>query len=334
VIKITKKAKDRYMTVTCALLRHYHNLMDLQITAWLVVGCLVLLLSWFLAPIPWAWLLLGLRSCFVEVEGIRWHYLTGGCGPVLVALHGFGADADHWLRVAPLLRRHFRIIAPDLVGFGSSDPGEDLSFDIASQAHRLGELLDAIGIDRCVLAGNSMGGWIATFLASEQPERALALWLLAPLGVADCEKGELLESIDRGDESPLKINSLPDFHQRVFRPMFARPPWLPFPLRTYYGRNALKRSDAAQRMFRQVRQAAEPLEATAGRIKAPVLLQWGALDRAVHVSGAKRLAVAFPNVQVKIQEAVGHLPMLEAGDLSARQFLEFTSRLGLRKDAS
>jgi pimeloyl-ACP methyl ester carboxylesterase len=314
--------------------------MDLQITAWLIIACLAVLLSWFLAPIAWARLLLrlgrraaGLRSCFIEVNGIRWHYLTGGRGPVLVALHGFGADADHWLRVAPLLRRHFRIIAPDLVGFGSSDPGDNLGFDIASQARRLDELLDAIGIDRCVLAGNSMGGWIATHLASKRVDRVLALWLLAPLGVADCEKGELLESIDRGEQSPLIINSLPDFHQRVFRPMFARPPWLPFPLRTYYGRNALKRSEAAQRMFSQVRQAGEPLEATAVKVKAPVLLQWGALDRAVHVSGARPLAAAFPDIQVKIQEAVGHLPMLEAGDLSARQFLEFTQRLGLTKQA-
>jgi triacylglycerol lipase len=310
--------------------------MDLQFIATAIIACLLVVVSWFVVPTAWARLLLrlgrataGLRSRTVEVDGQRCHYLEGGQGPVLMALHGFGADADHWLRVTPLLRGHFRIIAPDLIGFGSSSHGDHLPFDVASQAQRVGRLLDAVGVDRCVMAGSSMGGWIATRFAADHPERVAALWLLAPLGVQDCQKGELLDAIDHGRESPLTINSLRDFDRRVFRPMFARAPWLPYPLRVYYGRHALSRRSAASRMFSQVRDAAEPLEQTAARVKVPVLLQWGDLDRAVHVSGATTLASAFPSIEVQTQPEIGHLPMVEAARPSAIGFLEFARRHAL-----
>ena len=125
----------------------------------------LIVISWFLAPLVWARLLLGagrfragLRRAWVDVDGCRWHFLQGGSGPVLVALHGFGADGDNWLRVAPALTRHFRVIAPDLPGFGQSKQIREIDFDIGSQARRLHTFLKAIGVTPHVMAGNSMGG--------------------------------------------------------------------------------------------------------------------------------------------------------------------------------
>ena len=82
-------------------------------------------------------------------------------------------------------------------------------------------------------------------------------------------------------------------------------------------------------MFSQVRDAAEPLEQTAARVEVPVLLQWGDLDRAVHVSGAATLASAFPSIEVQTQPGIGHLPMVEAARPSALGFLEFARHHGL-----
>jgi pimeloyl-ACP methyl ester carboxylesterase len=310
--------------------------MDPQFTALLGLGLLALLLSWFMAPLGWARLLLwlgrtgaGLRSRHAQVNGLGWHYLEGGHGPALIALHGFGADADHWLAVAHRLRRHFHIIAPDLIGFGTSDTGDELTFDIDSQVERLRGLLDGIGVETCVLAGNSMGGWIASAFAAKHPDRVTGLWLLAPLGVRDCETGELLDSIADGHDSPLDISSLKEFDQRVFRPMFAKPPPLPRPLRLYYGQHALRRSTAAKRMFAQVLEGTPALEETLGALDTPVLLQWGSMDRAVHVSGAERLRGVIKRGEVMIQPGIGHLPMLEAASLSTSQFLDFARRFRL-----
>lgn len=93
----------------------------------LVLLVLGLAASWYLATSAWARLLLagarraaGLDSTTVSVGGLDWHYLRGGAGPMLAALHGFGGDAENWFRAAPILGRHFTVLAPDLPGFGSS----------------------------------------------------------------------------------------------------------------------------------------------------------------------------------------------------------------------
>ena len=83
-------------------------------------------------------------------------------------------------------------------------------------------------------------------------------------------------------------------------------------------------------MFHQLRQHSTPTEVIAKNVHVPVLLQWGDLDRAVHVSGAKTLADAFPDAAATIQDEVGHLPMLEGPGVAARLFLAFSDRHGLR----
>jgi triacylglycerol lipase len=304
--------------------------MDLQFAASLLLVLLVLASSWFLLPVPWAKVLLwlgrhasGMESREIKVNGIRWHYLESGNGPALVMVHGFGATADHWYRLAPQLRKQFRVVAPDLVGFGTSYPGDELKYDVSSQAERLGSLLDGLGIDRCILAGSSMGGWICTEYAAANPDRVTALWLLAPLGVLDSDKSPLLEAADLEKDSPVQLTCRRDFEHHVVRQMFVRPPWIPYPLRIYFGAEAVRRSNTAERMFKQVRRDSTPLEELAPKVHVPVLLQWGDHDRAVDVSGAEALQKAFPNIETRIQRRVGHLPMLETSRESLRFFMDF-----------
>jgi len=304
-----------------------------QFTVWLALSILAAGSSWFVLPLAWSRALLwsarrlaGFRSHTIEVNGRTWHYLSAGEGPVILALHGFGADADHWLRVGAVLRRQFRIVAPDLPGFGSSDAGDDLPFDIPSQAGRVEDFMLALEINECILAGSSMGGWIASTVAASSKSHIRALWLLAPLGVARCKPGELLLNIEKDCDSPLQIRTPGDFQSRVFRPMFAHPPWLPYPLRALYGRRAVARSDSARRMFGQVIRSPQPLETIASRVVCPTLVVWGERDRAVDVSGLDCLAAAFPDVETRILSDTGHLPMLEAARESLTGFLEFCQR--------
>ena len=69
----------------------------------------------------------GLKQHRIDVKGQHFAYLEGGTGDVVVLLHGFGANKDNWTRMARYLTPHFRVIAPDLTGFGESspDPGDD-----------------------------------------------------------------------------------------------------------------------------------------------------------------------------------------------------------------
>lgn len=112
------------------------------------------------------------------------HYTERGSGEALVLLHGFGEDHRIWEQLAPALTA-YRVILPDLPGTGSSPFDERLS--IESMAEAVKELLDAIGIDRCVIIGHSMGGYVALAFAEQWGDRLNGLGLFHSTAYADTD---------------------------------------------------------------------------------------------------------------------------------------------------
>jgi len=94
-------------------------------------------------------------------DGLRIVYLEGGRGAPLVLLHGFGANKDNFTRVARYLTPHYRLIVPDLVGFGESSHPPKADYAPRAQAERLRTFLRGLGVAKLHLGGNSMGGHIA-----------------------------------------------------------------------------------------------------------------------------------------------------------------------------
>jgi 4,5:9,10-diseco-3-hydroxy-5,9,17-trioxoandrosta-1(10),2-diene-4-oate hydrolase len=129
-------------------------------------------------------------SRFAEAAGLRLHYHeagpeAGGALP-LVLLHGGGPGACGWSnfgRNLPVLAGHFRTLLPDLPGFGQSakPPVTGNYFTFAADA--LAGLLDALGLERVHLVGNSLGGGTAVRFALRYPDRAGRLVLMAPGGL-------------------------------------------------------------------------------------------------------------------------------------------------------
>ena len=98
--------------------------------------------------------------------------------PVLL-LHGFPATRALWSRVAPsLVAAGFRVLVPDLVGYGESEAAADVRVDMASQAHWLLEVLDALGVARAVVVGHDVGSAAAQLLVAGAPQRIRALAVL------------------------------------------------------------------------------------------------------------------------------------------------------------
>lgn len=287
--------------------------------------------SWVLLPDFWARQLLrlsraraGLSSHHTVVGDIRWHCLSGGRrGPTLLLLHGFGADTSCWLRIAPLLRPHFSLLIPDLPGFGESEPPQSLKFGIDTQADRLDAFLADLGVEQCIVAGNSMGGYLAAALATRDPERVRALWLLAPLGVRSAEPGAMLSAIDAGDLEQLQVRSVRHFRTRILPTMFSSRPRLPGPLIRSMAHSAMARQNETPRMLHETRFDSEPLESIAERISIPVLLQWGEDDQVVSPAGMPVLKSVLASASSALTPHCGHLPMLERPNESADLFLEF-----------
>ncbi|RYY92628.1 MAG: alpha/beta fold hydrolase [Chitinophagaceae bacterium] len=100
----------------------------------------------------------------------------------LVLLHGFGEDSRVWDRQAPLAE-HCRLLTPDLPGSGNTAAPETWSMESLAEAVR--DRLDAEGINRCMLVGHSMGGYVALAFAERWPERLLGLGLFHSTSFAD-----------------------------------------------------------------------------------------------------------------------------------------------------
>ena len=101
--------------------------------------------------------------------------------PTLLLIHGLGSSGLVWSRTIEHLRGRYRIIVPDLPGFGESDKPR-YRFTIPFYASKMVGLLGQLGVKRCTWVGHSMGGHIAVWAAMHHPERVESLVLAAPAG--------------------------------------------------------------------------------------------------------------------------------------------------------
>lgn len=122
------------------------------------------------------------------LNGIRMHYVDEGSGPAVVLLHAFPLGGSMWRPQVAALRERYRLIVPDLRGFGGSDAPPGL-YTMDQQADDVVALLDQLGLERVALCGLSMGGYIALALMRAHPARVRALVLCDTRAGADSEEG-------------------------------------------------------------------------------------------------------------------------------------------------
>lgn len=105
-----------------------------------------------------------------RANGIRQFYLDAGSGPPVVLLHGFPETSFAWRFQIPALAAHYRVIAPDLRGYGETDKPVR-GYDKRTMATDIVELLGTLGIDRFALVGHDRGARVATRLVKDHPSQ-------------------------------------------------------------------------------------------------------------------------------------------------------------------
>jgi len=119
---------------------------------------------------------------FIEVDGNRLHYLDEGAGPPLLLLHGLGAQLMQFRQtLVPDLSRNFRVVALDRPGSGYSTMAPGFDGRLQQQAKVIAGFIEALGLERALVVGHSLGGTVALSLALDHPEKIAGLALLAPM---------------------------------------------------------------------------------------------------------------------------------------------------------
>jgi pimeloyl-ACP methyl ester carboxylesterase len=128
-----------------------------------------------------------LRSGFVDVRGTQVHVIRGGRTPAAggadvphLFVHGLGGGATNWLEVMSALGEDREVIAMDLPGFGRTVPPRHSAARVRANARFLPAFMDALGIERAIVHGNSMGGLLTALLAGLSPERIAQAVMVAP----------------------------------------------------------------------------------------------------------------------------------------------------------
>ncbi len=255
---------------------------------------------------------------YLDVNGWRTRYVSAGArGPALVLLHGLGSSLDAWRLNLDPLGESFRVVAPDLLYFGKSAKPASAPTHAAFSAF-VTAFMDALGIARATLVGNSMGGAVATRTALDAPERVERLILVDPAGFGRglawwLRLRTLIDLRSRGRPSPFMLRL--GLKQTFYNPDCVPPDLIDAMVELNQEPGAFEAYRRVLRigvdwrglkdtMLAQVRDEAH-------RIRIPTLLVWGKQDRVVPLAQMQVAQEKIPHAQTFVFDACGHAPQIE-----------------------
>jgi pimeloyl-ACP methyl ester carboxylesterase len=270
----------------------------------------------------------GLHRAETDIPGFHIIYLDGGRGEPLILLHGIGADKDNWTRIARWLTPHYRVIAPDLPGFGESSKPDNAAYTVEDQVRNVAAFAQALHLTRFSIGGNSMGGWIAGAYVAAHPDQIISAWLLAPGGITGAKDSELAKIVRQGGHVPVFARNADEMRE-LLNFVFVHPPYVPGFLIDELARQQARNYAMNMKILGQLtgEWPSASLNAALAGSTTPALITWGDSDRALDVSGAEVLHGLMPNSQVTIMAGIGHVPVMEVAETSANDYLQFRSRM-------
>ena len=264
-------------------------------------------------------------SEFIEIDGMPVHYRVEGNtdSTAMVLIHGTGASLHTWEGWIPYFGKNFQILRFDLPAFGLTGPHPTHNYSISYYVDFVNKLLEKLQVDSCVMAGNSLGGHIAWRFAAKYPEKVQKLVLIDASAYPNNKPTPLAFKLAR--------NQMSSTFMRYVTPRFL----VKSSLLDVYGNDELVTDELVDRYFdMQLREGnrsafiaranqvkSETLEQEIGRIQTiqqPTLILWGEEDNWIPVEHAHRFFDDLPNGKLVTYEGIGHVPMEEIPDETAR----------------
>ena len=249
-------------------------------------------------------------------------FIDAGGGPPIVLLHAFPLDGSMWSAQIDRWQDRWRVVVPDLRGFGTSPAASGDALAMAEYADDVVRLLDGLAIDRVCVGGLSMGGYVALALAERHPQRLAGLVLANTRAGADNDAGrakraELAQKVETSGSEAL-ADALLD---KLLGPSAS--PELVAKVRKLVLRQDPVGALSAIRGMASRRDRSDMLPS----IRVPTLVIGSTEDRLVPIEESRALSRAIPGAFWAEIEGAGHLSNLEQPELFARAFEEHLDRL-------
>ena len=269
---------------------------------------------------------MSLQHRTISVDGLTTHYLEAGSGEPVVLLHGgeFGVDAETaWERVIPALAERYRLLAPDMLGFGGSAKVVDFTDGRGMRIRHIARFCAVLGISSAHFVGNSMGAVnLLVDLTSEAPV------LPVRSAVAICGGGEIQKN--RHTTALYEYDATPDGMRAIVAALFLDPA---YPADEAYVRRRYESSIApgaweslAAARFRRPGLEPPPTPSSSRayqRITVPVLLVEGAGDKLLPPGWAAEIAGQITGARSAVVPGAGHCPQIEQAEALTALVLEF-----------
>jgi pimeloyl-ACP methyl ester carboxylesterase len=257
------------------------------------------------------------RIAAVGPDRIAYTELGSGSPPVLF-LHGLGGNWCAWLENIPTVAETHRAIALDLPGFGNSAPASD-GISISGYARTVERFCQRLGIDCCVVVGNSLGGWVAAELALRSPDLVEALVLVDAAGIVPT-RWERTKAVSIMRASALGapiaprfrrlIATRPRLRRMIFKSVVTDASRLPADL--VYMAMAAAPDPGFDPAFTAARRSwSDSWCDRLTEIECPTLIVWGDGDAILPLRHAREFARNIRGSELRIVEGAGHVPMLE-----------------------
>jgi pimeloyl-ACP methyl ester carboxylesterase len=274
-------------------------------------------------------LLAGAHEKSIRVGDHRIRYLEAGRGRTIVLLHGFTGAKENWLPLMRRLRGSYRVVAPDLPGWGESTRRRGEDYGPVAQAERVRELLQALqgagppsgggGGTHTVarrpyrpptlVVGHSMGGQILGLLAAKHPEAVNRIVLMDAAGVP-FQPNDFGRAVLAG-RNPFEVRTRAQLH-RYLGIVFKDPPWVPWPADAALARMRAKQAEFEQSVLDRIGRGPEALllGTKLDRIRSPTLILWCKDDGVIDVSAVDAFRVGIRDQRVVLLDGCGHMPMM------------------------
>lgn len=267
-------------------------------------------------------------SRFVDAGGLRWHVQQMGEGPLMLLVHGTGASTHSWRGLAPLLARHFTLVAPDLPGHGFTERGPRTGLSLPAMAASVAALVDHLRLEPRFVVGHSAGAAIlirCCLDAALAPDCMISIngALLPFRGAAGYLFPPLAKLLFVNPLTPRLLARSAGNHERVVRLIQGTGSRLDDTGIDLYARLFTSPDHVAATLGMMASWDLQGLAGELPTLKVPLLLIAGENDLAVAPADAERICRLLPQARLARLSGLGHLAHEEDAAAVAEQIHGF-----------